>query len=58
MYGSQHLGDHRLSDIAEYFGLQHYAGVSSAILDISRRLRDEKQLRKQLKDTIKRLDRH
>ncbi|MFT5275857.1 MAG: hypothetical protein ACI9J2_002398, partial [Saprospiraceae bacterium] len=36
--------------------LQHYGGVSSAISDISRRLRDEKQLRKQLKDIIKRLD--
>jgi putative transposase len=56
MYVAQQVGDHRLSDIAEYFGLQHYGGVSSAISDISRRLRDEKQLRKQLKDIIKRLD--
>jgi chromosomal replication initiation ATPase DnaA len=56
MYIAQQLRDHRLSDIAEYFGLQHYGGVSSAISDISRRLRDEKQLRKQLKDLIKRLD--
>jgi chromosomal replication initiation ATPase DnaA len=44
MYVAQQLGDHRLSDIAEYFGLQHYGGVSSVISDISRRLRDENQL--------------
>jgi chromosomal replication initiation ATPase DnaA len=31
MYVAQQLRDHRLSDIAEYFGLQHYGGVSSAI---------------------------
>jgi len=50
MYVAQQVGDHRLSDIAEYFGLQHYGGVSSAISDITRRMRDEKQLRNQLKD--------
>jgi hypothetical protein len=57
MYVAQQLGDHRLSDIAEYFGLQHYGGVSSAISDLTRRLSNEKPLRKQLKDIIKRLDR-
>jgi chromosomal replication initiation ATPase DnaA len=56
MYVAQQVGDHRLSDIAEYFGLQHYGGVSSAISDICRRLRVEKHLGKQLKDIIKRLD--
>jgi putative transposase len=56
MYVAQQVGDHRLSDIAEYFGLQHYGGVSSAISDITRRMRDEKQLRNQLKDIIKRFD--
>ncbi|MFT5296594.1 MAG: chromosomal replication initiation ATPase DnaA [Colwellia sp.] len=56
MYVAQQVGDHRLSDIAEYFGLQHYGGVSSAISDITRTLRDEKQLRKRLNDIIKRLD--
>ncbi|MFT5654668.1 MAG: hypothetical protein ACI9XU_000382, partial [Arenicella sp.] len=50
------LGEHRLSHIAEYFGLQHYGGVSIAISDITRRLKDEKQLRNQLKDIIKRFD--
>jgi type IV secretory pathway VirB4 component len=55
MYVAQQLRDHRLSDIAEYFGLQHYGGVSRAISDISRLLRDEKHLGKQLKDIIKRL---
>ncbi|MFT5609673.1 MAG: hypothetical protein ACI9WC_000562 [Arenicella sp.] len=58
MYVAKQLGDHRLSDIAEYFGLLHYGGVSSAISDISSRLRDEKQRRQQLKDIIKRLDDH
>jgi chromosomal replication initiation ATPase DnaA len=56
MYVAQQVGDHRLSDIAEYFGLQHYGGVSSAISDITRRMKDEKQLRNQLKDIIKRFD--
>jgi chromosomal replication initiation ATPase DnaA len=58
MYVAQQVSDHRLSDIAEYFGLQHYGGLSSAISDISRRLSDEKQLQQQLKDLIKRLDDH
>ena len=56
MHVAQQLGEHRLSHIAEYFGFQHYGGVSIAISDITRGLRDEKQLRKQLKDIIKRLD--
>jgi chromosomal replication initiation ATPase DnaA len=56
MYVTQQVGDHRLNDIAEYFGLQHYGGVSSAISDIPRRLRGEKQLQNQLKDIIKRFD--
>jgi hypothetical protein len=34
MYVAQQLGDHRLSDITEYFGLQHYGAVPSAISDI------------------------
>jgi hypothetical protein len=46
MYVAQQVGNHRLSDIAEYFGLQHYGGVPSAISDIIRGLRDEKQRRK------------
>jgi chromosomal replication initiation ATPase DnaA len=56
MYIAQQLRDHRLSDIAEYFGLQHYGGVSKAISDISRRLRDQKHLGKQLKDIINRFE--
>jgi chromosomal replication initiation ATPase DnaA len=45
MYLAQHKGDHRLTEIAEAFGLKHYGAVSSAVHGVSQELEIDGSLR-------------
>lgn len=56
MYLSQQVGGYRLKDIAEYFGLRHYGGVSYAVFKIKEALKGNEYLRDEIKIIINRLD--
>lgn len=52
MYLCQHVGDMKLAEIAEHFGLSHYASAGASIRQFKTRLSQDKRLRK-LANTIK-----
>ena len=56
MYLAQEIGDYRLNDIAERFGLAHYGGVANAIYRVKQELDNDRKLMKSVKSIIKRLD--
>jgi chromosomal replication initiation ATPase DnaA len=56
MYLAQHKGDHRLTEIAEAFGLKHYGGVSNAIYDVRQAIINDRSLRKEINTIINRFD--
>ena len=56
MYLAQNAGGHRLTEIAEAFGLKHYGGVSSAIHGVRQEIEIEGSLRKEINAIIKRFD--
>jgi chromosomal replication initiation ATPase DnaA len=52
----QKIGDYRLNEIASFFGLRHYGGVSSAIYSIVEALKLDEVLSKKINTIINRLD--
>ena len=56
MYLAQHVGAHRLTDIAKVFGLKHYGGVSNAIYTFKQALQKNVKLRRDVNTIINRLD--
>ena len=56
MYLAQRKGDHRLTEIAEAFGLKHYGGVSNAIYDVRQAIINDRRLRKEINAIINRFD--
>ena len=56
MYLAQKIGDYRLQEIAEAFGIAHYGGVSHAIHSILEMLKKEEGIEEQINDIINRLD--
>ena len=56
MYLGQKIGDYRLNEMAAFFGLRHYGGVSSAIYFVVEALTLDEGLSKKVKGIINRLD--
>ena len=56
MYLAQHLGGHRLTDIARAFGLSHYGGVSYAIYRLKTEMEEDKRLSRTINLIINGLD--
>ena len=56
MYLAQCIGDYRLTEIAEQFGLRHYGGVSNAIHMIKQALEEDKKLKHAKYSIINRFD--
>jgi len=56
MYIGQKIGDYRLNEMASFFGLRHYGGVSSAIYSVVEALKLDEILSKKINSIINRLD--
>ena len=56
MYLAQHVGAHRLADIAKAFGLKHYGGASNAIYTFKQALQKDARLRREVNAIINRFD--
>ena len=56
MYLAQHIGGHRLTEIARVFGLRHYGGVSNAIYMLCKQLDDDTKLQRAINTIINRFD--
>ena len=56
MYLGQKIGDYRLNEMAPFFGLRHYGGVSSAIYFVVKALKLDGVLSKKINSIINRLD--
>ena len=56
MYVAQVRGQYRLTEIADYFGLSHYGGVSSAISAVKSEARRNKKVSREVKSIINRFD--
>ena len=56
MYLGQKIGDYRLNEMASFFGLRHYGGVSSAVYAVVEALKLDEVLSKKINDIINRLD--
>jgi REP element-mobilizing transposase RayT len=56
MYLAQHIGGHRLTEIAQAFGLSHYGGVSNAIYMLKAEMSEDKALSRTINTIINGLD--
>jgi len=56
MYLGQKIGDYRLNEMASFFGLSHYGGISTAIYTIVEALKLHGDLDKKINVIINRLD--
>ena len=56
MYLAQQIGGHRLTEIAEAFGLKHYGGVSNAIYMIKQEIDVDSELNGVINSIINRFD--
>ena len=56
MYLGQKIGDYRLNEMASFFGLSHYGGISSAIYSVVEALKLNGDLTKKINIIINRLD--
>lgn len=52
MYLAQIIGDYRLTEIAEYFGLHHYGSVSASVYTIKQELEKDKSLKKKFNSVV------
>lgn len=56
MFLAQKLGDYRLNDIAEIFGLSHYGSASNAIYQVKDAMADDVKLCKTIKRITRKID--
>jgi chromosomal replication initiation ATPase DnaA len=56
MYIAQHIGGHRLTDIAHAFGLSHYGGVSYANYMLKAEMKEDRRLSRTVNVIINGLD--
>ena len=56
MFLGQKIGDYRLNEMASFFGLRHYGGISSAIYSVVEALKLDVVLSKKINAIINRLD--
>jgi putative transposase len=56
MYLSQLLGDYKLVEIANHFGMKHYGGVASAIHMVKAELANDKKAQRTINSIVKRFD--
>lgn len=56
MYLGQKLADYRLNEMASFFGLRHYGGVSSVIYSVVEALKLDVDLSMKINDIINRFD--
>jgi hypothetical protein len=52
----QLLGDYKLVEIANHFGMKHYGGVASAIHMVKAELANDKKAQKTINSIVKRFD--
>jgi chromosomal replication initiation ATPase DnaA len=53
---SQLLGDYKLVEIANHFGMKHYGGVASAIHMVKAELANDKKAQRTINSIVKRFD--
>ncbi len=56
MYLLQRVGDYRLTEIAEIFGLNHYGGISNAIYTVRQEIEHDSNLKDSINSVINRFD--
>jgi hypothetical protein len=52
----QLLGDYKLVEIANHFGMKHYGGVASAIHMVKAELANDKKAQRTINSIVKRFD--
>jgi putative transposase len=56
MHVAQHYGGYKLTEIACYFGMQHYGGVASAVSAVTHQMSIDSRLLKDVNSIVKKFD--